>query len=349
MTETSLLNLPYIAPSQAQKHVTHNEALRMLDALVQLSSSSASVAIPPLSPFEGQRFIIPDGAAGDWAGKTGSVAAWQDGGWAFYLPQPGWRCFVEDTGALMMFSGGAWTGLESPLPGSMPQLGINVTADSVNRLAVAANATLFSHDGAGHQLKINRGAPAETASLVFQDNYSGRAECGIIGGNDWRLKISSDGAIWQDAMVVDNTDGSVSFPSGIKPDAGDFTLSLGVTATGAYAGATGLTQLYARYTLIGDLCFCRCAFQLTGLSSMDLQVGSALHLRGLPFAAANLAGSVDQFAAGSVYRSIGSGQNTLLGGYCSNPDNLYLFSFALSGNNARNTDAHFVSFHYQIE
>ena len=30
------LALPFIQPSQAQKHVTHNEALQLLDAVVQL-------------------------------------------------------------------------------------------------------------------------------------------------------------------------------------------------------------------------------------------------------------------------------------------------------------------------
>ena len=34
---TTNLLLPYILAAQAQKHVTHNEALRLLDGLVQLS------------------------------------------------------------------------------------------------------------------------------------------------------------------------------------------------------------------------------------------------------------------------------------------------------------------------
>jgi hypothetical protein len=33
---TDILSLPFIMPSQAQKHVTHNEALKTLDAVVQL-------------------------------------------------------------------------------------------------------------------------------------------------------------------------------------------------------------------------------------------------------------------------------------------------------------------------
>ncbi len=35
MDETPNLKLPYILPAQSQKHVTHNEALRALDAVVQ--------------------------------------------------------------------------------------------------------------------------------------------------------------------------------------------------------------------------------------------------------------------------------------------------------------------------
>ena len=34
---TTHLALPYILAAQAQKHVTHNEALRLLDGLIQIS------------------------------------------------------------------------------------------------------------------------------------------------------------------------------------------------------------------------------------------------------------------------------------------------------------------------
>ncbi len=35
MTESGKLRLPYIAASQAQKHVTHNEALTLLDTFAK--------------------------------------------------------------------------------------------------------------------------------------------------------------------------------------------------------------------------------------------------------------------------------------------------------------------------
>ena len=92
MTEnSSRLSLPYIQPSQAQKHVTHNQALRQLDILVQMKAISDSRDSAPLSAEEGDCYLIPPGASGAWAGHSGDIALWQDGNWAFFAPQPGWR------------------------------------------------------------------------------------------------------------------------------------------------------------------------------------------------------------------------------------------------------------------
>ena len=44
---TTHLLLPYILAAQAQKHVTHNEALRILDGLVQLSVLDRDLTAPP--------------------------------------------------------------------------------------------------------------------------------------------------------------------------------------------------------------------------------------------------------------------------------------------------------------
>ncbi len=72
MTEqTARLRLPYILPSQAQKHVTHNEALQRLDAIVQLVVKDV-VAAPPDNAPEGDCFLLSLDAAGDWAGSLPS-------------------------------------------------------------------------------------------------------------------------------------------------------------------------------------------------------------------------------------------------------------------------------------
>ena len=55
---TTHLLLPYILAAQAQKHVTHNEALRLLDGLVQLSVLDRDLTAPPGSPADGDRYIV---------------------------------------------------------------------------------------------------------------------------------------------------------------------------------------------------------------------------------------------------------------------------------------------------
>lgn len=64
MTLTPNLLLPFIAQSQAQKEVTHNAGLTVLDALAQISVKSRAMAAPPGSPADGDRYIVPTGATG---------------------------------------------------------------------------------------------------------------------------------------------------------------------------------------------------------------------------------------------------------------------------------------------
>jgi uncharacterized cupin superfamily protein len=60
------LSLPYIQQNQAQKHVTHNEGMRLLDGVVQLSVLSRAQTAPPANPAAGDRYILPSGATGAW-------------------------------------------------------------------------------------------------------------------------------------------------------------------------------------------------------------------------------------------------------------------------------------------
>jgi hypothetical protein len=78
-----------------------------------------------------------------------------------------------------------------------PQLGVNTAADASNRLTVASDASLFTHAGGGHQIKINKNTASNTASLLLQNGFSGRAELGLAGNDDLSLKVSADGAQWR--------------------------------------------------------------------------------------------------------------------------------------------------------
>lgn len=214
MGRTSNLKIPYILMAQAQKHVTHNEALLMIDALLQMSVQSREVSEPPAELADGTRFIVPEAAAGAWIGQHAKIAAWQDGGWRFYQPVEGWIAFCADENQLLVFHEEAWQILRST-SGFAERLGINATAEAPNRLALAGDASLFNHEGGGHQVKINKAAATDTASILYQTDFSGRAEFGLTGDDDFHLKVSADGETFIEAMVVQSATGIASFPSGI--------------------------------------------------------------------------------------------------------------------------------------
>ena len=65
MEQSANLQLPYIMPSQAQKHVTHNEAIRSLDALVHLAVLDRDLSAPPASPSNPVSYPTPAGPTAD--------------------------------------------------------------------------------------------------------------------------------------------------------------------------------------------------------------------------------------------------------------------------------------------
>ncbi|MGL5011350.1 MAG: DUF2793 domain-containing protein, partial [Paracoccaceae bacterium] len=211
MADTSpILNLPYILPAQAQKHVTHNEAIRLLDMIVQLAVTSRTLSVPPGAPVVGERYIVAAGATGAWAGKVGKIAVWGETGWVYVTPMAGWQAYVAAEAADATFDGTAW--VTAGLPSQLPQLGINATASATNRLTVSAEATLLNNAGAGHQVKVNKAAVADTASLLFQTGFSGRAEMGLAGSDDFSVKVSADGVSFATALAASAATGSVTLP-----------------------------------------------------------------------------------------------------------------------------------------
>ena len=219
MTETTHLGLPFIDGSQAQKHVTHNEALRALDALVMLSARDRDLASPPVSPADGDRYLVKAPGAGGFSGKGNQVAVCDGGVWTFYPPQPGWTCYVEDEAALVVYDGSAWQVATGTVLQNLARLGIGTTADATNPLAAKLNNALFAaktvaEGGDGDlRYKLSKESAGKTLSFLFQDNYSGRAEIGLTGDDDFHFKVSPDGAAWTDALVIDKTTGSASVAS----------------------------------------------------------------------------------------------------------------------------------------
>lgn len=214
MDQTPNLKLPYIMPSQAQKHVTHNEALRLLDAVVHLSVRSRVKTVAPVTPASGERHIIASPATGLWAGKEGMIGFFIDDGWSFVAVAKGWLAYVEDESTLLVYNGTVWE-VTGAVPDSLSltMLGVHTTADAINRFAISSEASLFNNAGAGHQIKVNKQAATHTASLLFQSGWSGYAEMGLNGDNNFSVKVGDDGGNWREAFKVDRATGNVAVGS----------------------------------------------------------------------------------------------------------------------------------------
>ena len=133
MTGTARFSLPLLAMAQAQKEVTHNEALTLLDALVHAAIEDGPLATPPTMPEAGQCWLVGPGASGVWAGQAGRIAIWSDGGWRFVAPRAGMRALRLSDGGLLRFASGEWSA-----PEAVPTPAGGATVDAEARAAISA-------------------------------------------------------------------------------------------------------------------------------------------------------------------------------------------------------------------
>ena len=140
-----------------------------------------------------------------------------------------------------------------------PALGIGTAADSGNPLSTKLNSALFAAlpttaSGTGDvRVKLSKQASGNTASFLFQDNFSGRAEIGLTGDDSFHFKVSADGSTWYDALDIAASTGTVSFlnaPTFPTASAGDSTTK---GATTAFVGAA-VTAAFAR-TQVNDAAY----------------------------------------------------------------------------------------------
>lgn len=255
MTDSPNLAITYLAASQSQKHVTVNDALIQVDALLQGSVKDKDLATPPGSPADGDRYIIAASPTGAWSGKSKYVTVYADGAWVFYNPKEGWTLWVDDENKFLVYDGSNWVDQFSSTNLSVLYLGVGgATADATNRLSVNSPAVLFNHAGTNMQLKLNKNAAGDTASVVFQTGFSGRAEFGLTGDDNFSMKVSPDGSTFYTGVSIDKDSGILQLPASIKMKTADQT-AIGT----AYADVTELgfsleanTSYMFDYTLIAD-------------------------------------------------------------------------------------------------
>lgn len=194
MSNSPNLALPYLETGQAQKEVTHNEALALLDAVVQLSVLTVT-ATPPATPGDGERWIVGDGATGAWAGQDNRIALWSSG-WLFIAPGVGWLAFDQSASALRMWSGAAW--IDTGLLLTSTYTGMR-SRDGTDRIR-------FGRAGTDNRVIIDLYDTAGGSSVVIRDSSGADVfvihSDGGVSAPGLPTSAPAAGRLWVDAGTV---------------------------------------------------------------------------------------------------------------------------------------------------
>jgi hypothetical protein len=216
MSNTTNLVLPYLAVGQAQKHVTVNETLRKLDALVQLTVVSATTAAEPASPSDGAVWILPPGKSGaHWSAYANhALAYYRDGAWVELAPREGWLAFVKDASHLLVYRSDAWT----PFAAGLADANVFATPQ-----------TFASPHGASLALEI----------LEEELALSGASATSAIAIPNGSICFGVS------ERVTEAVTGAASFKVGISGEPGKFGDLLGLSVGSTNFGIIGPTAFYS--------------------------------------------------------------------------------------------------------
>lgn len=225
MAETNQFGMPLLASAQAQKHVTVNEALSILDAVAQFRIASADIATPPTGVAEGTAYLIPEGAVNEWTTQAGHIAIAVNDGWRYVAPQAGWQVFNAQTGTTQLFDGVAW--LDSTLAarqsGAATGIGI-AEVDHVLEAGPVSSTPPVIPAGAlviGVTARVISDLVGDATSwrlgVADSDNRYGE-NYGMAQGSYARGMTSTPVAYYQDTALVISGDGGSLSSGAIKLD-----------------------------------------------------------------------------------------------------------------------------------
>jgi len=289
--QTPRHDLPLMMNSQAQKHITHNEALIRIDATHHLSIVAMDVNDPPSEANVGDVFAVGSSPSGDFIAHAGELASLTEGGWRFHPILAGMIAYLAETGTLQVYGSTGWEAVSAADPTTLPRLSINTEEEGVSLLSVKSPSVLLSADDGeasadgSMRLTINKTDSADTASLLFQTGFSGRAEFGLSGDDQFRIKLSPDGANFRTVLEADSNTGFIgvgrnpTHPVDVEADV-DGVARIAVrnlsSESGAGAGlniaaANGKTMQFLQYASGSAYLVCNSGsfvYQLTGANPL---------------------------------------------------------------------------------
>ncbi len=129
--ETPRFALPLLGVGQAHKELFHNDALLLLDFLVQPTVQEVANDPDVLLPVQGDCWLVGADAVSEWSGREDQIACWSTGGWRYIQPRESMKVVLLSDRSSAVYSGAAWQ--------FMAQIGgpvAGITIDSEARTAI---------------------------------------------------------------------------------------------------------------------------------------------------------------------------------------------------------------------
>lgn len=151
--ETVRHKLPLLAVGQAQKEYTHNEALLLIDNLINLSITSILENPDMIEDAENlsdesKTWLISDMPSGIWAQRANQIATLSDNGFRYIAPIEGMTLYNESEKSTMIYKDMAWyfaLTLEKPTGGSIVDAeareSIMAIVDNLRQFGLSRNRT----------------------------------------------------------------------------------------------------------------------------------------------------------------------------------------------------------------
>jgi hypothetical protein len=149
--------------------------------------------------------VAASGSYADLSNKPANMAGATPGaaGQAGFVPAP-----LAGQQLSFLRGDGTWA---IPVPGpnldNVARLGINTT-DTGNKLSVNGPTSLFSNSG-DVRISMSKGVVSNIAAFNFQNNFSTRAQFGLLGNDNFSIAVSADGSAFHNALII-STSGTLS-------------------------------------------------------------------------------------------------------------------------------------------
>jgi len=196
---TPLFGIKELTQGQSQKELTHNEALRLIDAVMSKVTIDNALTTPPATPAEGDMYIVAAGGTGDWLGHDTDLAIYVNSVWLFVTPPTDFIVYNTSTAGQLkfnstwqVFSGGGGGG-----GGSYTYVNANASQ------AVSSWQAIVADSSAGIFTLTLPSAPAVGDQIMFLDAQNTWAVNNVtIAGNGNNIQNSPANLILN---INDNT------------------------------------------------------------------------------------------------------------------------------------------------